>query len=146
MKIKVIVNENQNPNEATLTVHHLNDDIKRLIKDFDQQTILASSRGSEFPLNVHDVIFFQTEGDSVTAHLTQRAYQTKYKLYELEEILPSRFLRISKSAIVNTQKIESISRGLSASREITFHETHKVIYVSRKYYPLLKEKMEEKTL
>ena len=63
---------------------------------------------------------------------------TDTKLYELEEILPRKFVRISKSSIVNSDKIYSIQKNLTASSLIEFKNTHKQIYVSRSYYKLLK--------
>ena len=38
----------------------------------------------------------------------EEAYEVRQKLYELEEILPIAFCRISKSTIVNTKQIYSI--------------------------------------
>ena len=61
------------------------------------------------------------------------------KLYELENILPNSFLRISKSTIVNIQKIYSLSHSVS-SHLITFQNSHKQVYVSRMYYKVLKER------
>lgn len=93
-----------------------------------------------------DILFFETDGGMIYAHTVDDVFQTKYKLYELEELLPRTFLRISKSAIVNTDKIYSIHRNLTASSLIAFQHTHKEIYVSRSYYKLLKSKLEEKRL
>lgn len=64
--------------------------------------------------------------------------------YELEEFLPRYFMRISKSTILNTNKVYSIQRNLTASSVIEFQNTHKQIYVSRYYYKPLKNKLEEK--
>ena len=66
--------------------------------------------------------------------------------YELEDMLGSDFLRISKSAIVNLNRIYAIRRNLAASSEISFQGTHKQIYVSRAYIKVLKERLEEKRL
>ena len=57
--------------------------------------------------------------------------------------LRSSFVRISKSAIVNSSLIYSIQRNLAASSVISFNNTHKEIYVSRAYYKMMKNKMEE---
>lgn len=70
----------------------------------------------------------------------------KIQLYELEELLPGSFMRISKSAIVNTSHIYSISRNLTASSVVAFADTHKQVYVSRYYYKPLINKLEEKRL
>ncbi len=64
-------------------------------------------------------------------------YKVRYKLYELEELLPEYFMRISKSTILNTNKIYSISKNLTASSIIEFQNTHKKAYVSRHYYKQL---------
>ncbi len=80
------------------------------------------------------------------AHTETELFETHKKLYELEEVLGGSFLRISKSAIVNLNRIYAIQRSLTASSEIAFQGTHKRIYVSRAYYKALKEKLEEKRL
>ena len=91
-----------------------------------------------------EILFFETDSDGINAHTRDNIYQTKYKLYELEELLPGSFMRISKSAIVNTSHIYSISRNLTASSVVAFADTHKQVYVSRYYYKPLINKLEEK--
>ena len=51
-------------------------------------------------------------------------HETSYKLYELEEILPGYFLRVSKSTIANIHRIAGISRNLTASSTIAFGSRH----------------------
>ena len=89
-------------------------------------------------------MFFETETKGIIAHTKEDVFLAKYKLYELEEILPGNFLRISKSGIVNMNKIFSITRNLTGASEIEFKGTHKKIFVSRSYYKVLKDKLEEK--
>ena len=99
---------------------------------------------TEYYLNVNDIIFFETEGNAVMAHTRDDVYETRRKLYELEELLGGRFQRISKSSIVNVDKVYSIKRNVTSSSAIEFQGTHKQIYVSRAYYKVLREKLEEK--
>ena len=65
-------------------------------------------------------------------------YRVKYKLYELEEILPKNFCRISKSTILNVNHIYSISKNITGVSLVEFQETYKKVYVSRYYYKILK--------
>jgi len=66
-------------------------------------------------------------------------YESKQKLYELEEILEmSDFLRISKSTIVNLSKVKALSPALSRRLEATLENNEKVI-VSRQYVNDLKK-------
>ena len=99
---------------------------------------------TEYYLNVNEILFFETEGSAVMAHTRDDVYETRRKLYELEELLGGRFQRISKSAIVNVDKVYSIKRNVTSSSAIEFQGTHKQIYVSRAYYKILREKLEEK--
>ena len=81
----------------------------------------------------------ESDNGTVFAHTTNDMFSTPKKLYELENILPSYFLRISKSTILNIQKIYSLSHSVS-SHLITFQNSHKQVYVSRMYYKVLKER------
>lgn len=98
---------------------------------------------TEYYIETADILFFETESTSVMAHTAADVYETRLRLYELEELLPASFMRISKSSIVNTDRIYSINRNLTASSAVEFQGTHKQVYVSRGYYKALKEKLEE---
>ena len=62
----------------------------------------------------------ETDGNAIQVHTRDDIYQTRYKLYELEELLPGQFMRVSKSAILNTSHVYSITK--------TRH--HRVLYSS----------------
>lgn len=79
-------------------------------------------------------------------HTKKDVYQTKYRLYELEELLSGSFIRVSKSTILNVSHVLSIKKNLTASSEVWFEGTHKQVYVSRNYYKQLKQRLEEKRL
>lgn len=106
---------------------------------------IVSKRHRVLPGNRQDPVF-ETEGSQVLAHTETEIFEARKKLYELEDMLGSDFLRISKSAIVNLNRIYAIRRNLAASSEISFQGTHKQIYVSRAYIKVLKERLEEKRL
>jgi len=99
-------------------------------------------KGSEeYYLPLEEIIFFATEGEQVFAHTGNDAFKVKHRLYELEELLPRFFTRVSKGTIVNTKQIYAIDRNLTSASRVSFSSTHKHIYVSRHYYRMLKEKM-----
>ena len=60
---------------------------------------------TEYYIAVDNILFFETDNGQINAHTRDDIYQVKYKLYELENILPGYFMRISKSAILNTKQI-----------------------------------------
>ena len=90
------------------------------------------------------ILFFETDAEGISAHTIDDIYTIKYRLYELEELLPGYFLRVSKSSILNTKRVYAIEKNLSASSVVQFQHTHKQVYVSRRYYKPLKDRMAEK--
>lgn len=148
MKIHLELVDEDEP-EIIIKCRELTPDIIRLqqlITGFDAKSnqMIFYKGDTEYYVNLAKILFFQTESSAIYAHTTTDAYETKYKLYELEEILPASFVRISKSAIVNSSLIYSIQRNLTSSSVISFNNTHKEIYVSRAYYKMLKLKMDER--
>ena len=99
---------------------------------------------TELYIWIDDVLFFETEENLIYAHTLNEVYQVKYRLYELEEILPRSFVRVSKSTILNINHIYSITRNITSSSLVEFKNTHKKVYVSRSYYKVLKLKLSEK--
>lgn len=51
-------------------------------------------------------------------------------------------MRISKSTIVNLSHVYALTQSISGC-SIQFANTHKQVYVSRRYYKLLRERMKE---
>jgi len=110
------------------------------------QKLVFYKDATEYYLELDEILFFETDETGISAHTKKDVYQTKYKLYELEDLLPGFFMRVSKSTILNTRHIYSINRNLTASSVVAFSGTHKQVYVSRYYYKPLISKLEEKRL
>ena len=148
LKIRIEMSEGVQE-EVVIRCREITPEIIRLQQllsaDSDRSNQFLLYKGdTEYYLNVNDIIFFETDGNAVMAHTRDDVYETRRKLYELEELLGGRFQRISKSAIVNVDKVYSIKRNVTSSSAIEFQGTHKQIYVSRAYYKILREKLEEK--
>ena len=94
---------------------------------------------AEYFLPVSEILFFETDGGIIRAHTANDEFEAKYKLYELEDKLPFYFLRISKSTILNTHKVYSITKNLAGASKVEFQGTYKTVYCSRNYYKALKE-------
>ena len=77
--------------------------------------------------------------DKVFAYTKDCVYETKAKLYQLEEELPvSDFFRANKPVIVNLDKIDSLAPAFGGGFEATLENGYKVV-VSRNYLNELKE-------
>ena len=151
MKIKIEIDENLPEDEVLIRCRGLTEQITEIQKAVSEvvntsQRFVFYRGNTEYYLALDEILFFETDGDGINAHTRDNIYQTKYKLYELEDLLPGCFMRISKSSIVNTNHIYSISRNLTASSVVAFAGTHKQVYVSRYYYKPLVNKLEEKRI
>lgn len=151
MKIKIEIDESLSEDEVLIRCRGLTEQVTEIQKAVSE-VVNTSKRfvfyrgNTEYYLALEEILFFETDGDGINAHTRDNIYQTKYKLYELEDLLPGCFMRISKSSIVNTNHIYSISRNLTASSVVAFAGTHKQVYVSRYYYKALVNKLEEKRM
>lgn len=148
MKITVDIDKNCIENEVLIRCSEMNEEIIHLQKlissgNNTRMEIELYKNNVEFYEKIENILFFETEDDVVKAHTRKDIFTTKSRLYELEQILPFYFCRISKSAIVNVKEIYSITKNITASSKIEFRDTHKDIYVSRGYFKPLKSKIDE---
>ena len=149
MRIRVELDNKIEENEVIIKCNELNEEVKNiqiiLGEMLSQKKHITFYKGeTEYYLSLEEILFFETEESGICAHTIDNVYSVKYKLYELEELLPGYFMRVSKSTILNTNHIYSITRSLSSSSRVEFQNTHKQVYVSRYYYKPLKIKLLEK--
>lgn len=149
--MRVIIEADEGIEEETVVIKckRLDERILRIQQVLAEQagnglTILLHKNDKEYYMPLDKILFFETENKEIRAHTKNDIYETKYKLYELEELLPGYFMRISKSAIVNVNHIYSITKNLTASSIVEFSDCHKQVYVSRNYYKALVERLAEK--
>lgn len=149
MKIKIEI-DTEHDEEIIIKCKNIDERIKNIQNFIEHETkdkkIQLFNNNMEYFIDLKSILFFETNNQFVSAHTKNEMFQTKYKLYELEEILPHYFIRISKSSIVNVNHIYSIDRNITSSSKILFNDTHKKVYVSRMYYKILKEKIERRIL
>ena len=111
----------------------------------EKEMVLTLS-GTEYYVLIKDILFFEALDGRIYAHTKERMFTCEYKLYELETILPSFFVRISKSVIANVMTITSLRRELVGNGEITFKDCGKKTFFSRGYYRVLRDKIDEMRL
>lgn len=145
MKIRIEVDENLTEDEVIIKCRDINKrviDIKQAVNDVvnEGKTLICTRDKMEYYIPAESILFLETDEDKVMVHTSDNIYYTKLKLYELEEILPGYFCRCSKSAIVNLNSIYAMERNISSAGVICFKKSNKKVYVSRRYYGLLKER------
>ena len=92
-------------------------------------------------LEPDEVYYFETVDNKVFACCKKEVYEVREKLYTLEGMLPvESFMRASKSAILNLNKVKSLSPAFGGRFEAVLDNGEKTI-ISRQYVPVLKERL-----
>lgn len=151
MKVKIELDKGISEEEIIIRCRHLSEEIVSLQnyitkQNNGRQCLSLHSGDTDYYIPIHDIYFFETEGREIRAHTTDRLFFCPYRLYELEDLLPGSFMRISKSSIVNLDHIYSITRNLTASSIVEFAGSNKRVLVSRAYYKALVERLHERKL
>lgn len=129
--------------------NNIDDDVLKLKKDIEniimnKDNNLTLKLGSDTRIIPCDnILFFESNGNNVSAHTTNHILTSDSKLYELEQTLPKYFLRVSKSCILNLKKVIWYKRELSGFGKAGFSKTDKEAYISRMYYKPFLDKMQE---
>ena len=85
-----------------------------------------------------DIFYFEAVDKKTFIYCECDVYESKLKLYELEELAMNDFFRISKSVIVNLSKIKSLIPSFSGRVEAVLTNKERVI-ISRQYVSELKQ-------
>lgn len=148
MKIRIEISENEEIvircREQNEKAYALRSAIENALRGENEITLLLG--GAEHFVLKNDILFFESSEGKVYAHIKDNMYIAPYKLFELEALMPSSFVRISKSVIANINHISSIRREVVGNGELTFRGCEKKAYFSRAYYKLLQYKIEETRL
>lgn len=150
MKIRIEVLNDLAEDEVLIRCKRVDNTVQKIHQYILEQSASGSKivfykQNQEFYFPLDDVLFFETEGEHIYAHTANDAYRIKYRLYELEAILPRHFARAAKSTIVNIMQVYSITRNLTASSLVKFINSHKQVYVSRYYYKELRQRLNERS-
>lgn len=141
MKITILDKENSTEeDEIIVKCGSLDDNIIRLLNALKNgKDKLSLYKDSAIILvEEADILYFESVDDRVFAYTKNQVYESHQKLYQLEEELPSNFLRAGKAVIVNINMIEKLSPDLGGRIEATLSNDCKVIF-SRMYVPVLKQ-------
>ncbi|RDU21973.1 LytTR family DNA-binding domain-containing protein [Anaerosacchariphilus polymeriproducens] len=149
MKVRIDIDEKLQEEEVIIRCRKLDEKAQKVYDTLvdvtkESRHLMLYKENTEYYLPLDCILFFETTEHVISAHTVDNIYQTDYRLYELEEILPGCFMRVSKSTILNLNHIYSITRNLTASSVVQLMNTHKQVYVSRYYYKPLKCRLDEK--
>lgn len=147
MKFSLIIDKSKEE-EVTVSVHSRSAFTDRI------ETLVAQYRGTDrIPVFSEDEMkilafsemecVFVTDGKTFVVDSSGKKYRLKMRLYEIEDLVPSYFYRINKSAIANEKRLERFSVGFSGVVDAVFKSGYKE-YVSRRCFAEIKRRYLEK--
>lgn len=143
MKFRLIIDRTKEE-EITAVVHE-----RSPLTDRIEEMVLRESGSDRIPAYSEDgmklLLFSEIEcitvedGRTWAIDIRGERYRLKERLYELEEKLPSCFMRINKSAIANENRLERFSASFSGAVDAVFLCGYKE-YVSRRCFAAIRRR------
>ncbi|MFU1796560.1 LytTR family DNA-binding domain-containing protein [Paenibacillus azoreducens] len=140
MKISIEEIDNRQEEEIIIRCHEVNEEILSLLRRIKAKNkmLIGFNEDSIHQIKFSDVYYFESVDNKVFVYCRDRVFESKQKLYELEELCEGRkFFRASKSSIINIAKISYIKPSISGRFEARMDNGESVM-VSRQYVPVLK--------
>lgn len=143
MKFRLVIDKTEEE-EITATVHHpsaLTEQIEALVLAHSGSDRIAGYREDEWKMLFFSEIECITVLDGKVWAIDSRGerYRLKHRLYELEQTLPSSFIRINKSALANECHLERFSASFSGAVDAVFRCGYRE-YVSRRCFGEIKRR------
>ncbi|MBN2797496.1 MAG: LytTR family transcriptional regulator [Clostridia bacterium] len=142
MKFELDINPSYIEVKVVIQAPKMNTEVSSIIDKIESLNSVIISGKQEtqiYVLDAMEIDCFYTLGRKVYASTSEQTFEVKQKLYELEEIVPKdRFIRISKSAIVNILKIHKINMSFNGSLVVQFKNKKEEI-ISRRYVNAVKK-------
>ncbi len=143
MKFKMIIDQTKEE-EVVATVHGpsaLTEKIQQLVQEYTGADRLTAWLEDDIKILPFSQIACITVLDGKTFAIDSKGvhYRLKQRLYELEGMLPSSFIRINKSSIANEQMIERFAANFSGAVDAVFRGGYRE-YVSRRCFAEIKRR------
>ena len=145
MRFRLIIDKNSEE-EVVATVHDRSALIEQIEALVLQHTgtdrILAYSEDE-----MRQLLFTEIEcitvldGKTYAIDTKNRRYRLRQRLYELEQMVPSSFIRINKSALANESRLERFQTSFSGAVDAVFRCGYRE-YVSRRCFAEIKRRYE----
>lgn len=145
MKFKLIIDESKDE-EVVATVHErspLTDQIEQLVMQHTGTDRIAAYTGDVVKMlafaDIECITILEGKTYAIDSH--NKRYRLKQRLYELEEMLPSSFIRINKSTLANENRLERFSASFSGAVDAVFNCGY-TEYVSRRCFAEIKRRFD----
>ena len=145
MKFKLIIDK-ENDEELIATVHErspLTDQIEQLVMQHTGTDRIAAYAEDDIKMlpfaDIECITILEGKTYAIDSH--NKRYRLKQRLYELEDMLPSSFIRINKSTLANENRLERFTASFSGAVDAVFKCGY-TEYVSRRCFAEIKRRFD----
>lgn len=143
MEVKILKIAEHLPETVEIKCHQVNaqvSEIAAFVKSRQGQ-ISGFSDGMQYEIPIVNIYYVEAVDSRVFLYCSSQIYETKQRLYEIEEILlEKQFLRVSKSVVLNLMKVKAIRPAMNGRFSAILLNDEEII-ISRKYVSSLKNKL-----
>lgn len=146
MKVECKISADHGEPYAVLYISRMTPAIAEIIgmlekEGSDPMTLFATKERKTYFIKPEDISLVRTEGREITCYdKLKNRYVLDKPLYELEHMLDHRFVRISKSAIVNIGQIDHVEASLNGTMELVM-KNGVIDYISRSFRKVFRERL-----
>jgi DNA-binding LytR/AlgR family response regulator len=140
VKCTVIIDENREE-EVVVYAHARTSQVEK-IESLVKESVPLMGYGDDavVPLQSEELLCVFVEAGKVYAMTLNDKWQLKGRLYQVEELLPSSFVKINQSCLANIRKIQRFQSTIGGTLQVVFENGY-VDYVSRRQLKTVKERM-----
>lgn len=142
MKVEIKQVHSREEEQAVISAVMITEEIQNAIDILDNNCrVIPVITESETVMCRTDKIYYIESVDKRSyVYTKENCYETKYRLYELEEVLSASFFRCSKAMIINIRKIKSVKGELNGRMNAELLNGEQIV-ISRAYVKELKKKL-----
>ena len=143
-KVSIQQIEDNKDEEIIIKCHEINDEVLSLMQKLKDNTpkvdYITGTKGEGiYSIKIKDIYYIEATENKTFIYLKDDFYESKLKLYEIEELVKKyQFFRSSKSIVLNYSKIDFVTPAFNGRFEAKLLNGEKII-ISRQYVKVLKD-------
>ena len=141
MRTKVTIIDRGRPELLEIQCHAVSDEVREIVAFVKsrQGQLTATADERQYEIAITDIFYIESVDNKTFIYTKCKVYESRQRLYELEEVLKNnRFLRVSKSTVLNLMKVSAIKPALNSRFTAVLFSGEQIV-ISRKYVPALKK-------
>lgn len=135
--MKIVIDQEDTCEELTVTIRckELDEQVQKILSQIktDISFLIGKKKDSTYQLALENIFYIETIDNKTFIYTDDDIFENNFKLYEIAEKLKHKnFIQISKSCIINIDKLLSVRVMLNGKYEAKLINDE-VVIISRRY-------------